>query len=263
MGYILESESEADRLRLQERLDVYKVQLDLEGFELKSSDSILDAGCGVGLVSEQIYRRSRSNRILCCDFSELRLRQAKNYHHSIGLVNADYFSSNLSDIPLADNTFDKIVCRFVYEYLPDPQQVTNEFFRLLKPDGAVRVIDLDGVLVNLVTENDELNELLIELSSQLLEMGTLDVFAGRKIFQTFKKAGFKNIDVKIRPMSFTGQDLILEKQNYVERFKFADSLIVKVLGSARSKRFIQLYLDELSNEKSTIFYNNFIVTGLK
>ncbi len=45
--------------------------------------------------------------------------------------------SDLSDLPLADGSFDSIFCSQVLEHVPEPRQVLQEFARILKPGGSL------------------------------------------------------------------------------------------------------------------------------
>lgn len=264
MTYILENKAEADRLKLQDNIEAYDLNLDLGDFEINENDKVLDAGCGSGIVSLFLKKNFKMKGLDSCDFSELRMKQAQKYllEHRIG--NVSFFQCDLENIPQANNSYDKVVCRFVYEYLKAPELVTKEFYRVCKPGGQVRVIDLDGVVCNLQSNNSELTQMLNHLTKSALEDHHLDFFAGRKLYSHMMTAGFKDIEYKARPMLFKGEDLQKEIHNYTERFAFARSLLDSVFnGHAPAQRFIDTYLAELAKKDSLLFYNNFVVTGKK
>lgn len=262
MKYILENEQESKRLKLQETISVYNLRNDLSDFDVKPSDTILDAGCGAGVISLHLRENYKFKDLYSCDFSELRLMQAQKYLKENGVHGTNFFQCDLSAIPQKENLVDKIICRFVYEYLPDPLKVTKELHRVCKPGGTVRIIDLDGVVVNLETKNQELKTMLETLTETSLRKYHLDFFAGRKVFTQMKLAGFKDIDCQVRPMYFNREDVLKERANYVERFTFARNILDDAFGP-RAQYFIDLYLDELVNEENLLFYNNFVVTGTK
>ena len=174
----------------------------------------------------------------------------------------NYFQCDLGAIPKPDEYFSKILCRFVYEYLPEPSRVTREFHRICAPGGLVRLIDVDGIVANLVTKNEKLSAMLATLTKSSLENHNLDFFAGRKLFTHLKLAGFKDVEYQIHPMVFKGPDLFKERDNYIERFAFARHILDDTFGR-EADVFIKLYLEELENEENLLFYNNFIVTGVK
>ncbi|WP_408096021.1 class I SAM-dependent methyltransferase [Peredibacter sp. HCB2-198] len=265
MAYVLENTAEARRLKLQDDISVYSLNHDLKDLKITSKDKVLDAGCGAGIVSLFLKKNYEMHSLESCDFSDIRLKQAEKYlvDNNAG-ENVSYFQCDLERIPKNDHSYDKIVCRFVYEYLPNPLKVTQELHRLCKPGGVVRLIDLDGVVANLHTNNSELRDMLILLTKKAYEDHHLDFYAGRKLFAHMKGAGFKDVSYQVRPMAFHGEDLLKEVENYRERFNFGRALLDSVFGSPKmAQRFIDAYLEELTSKDSLLFYNNFIVTGSK
>ena len=265
MAYVLENTAEAKRLKLQDEIGVYSLNHDLKDLNITSKDKVLDAGCGAGIVSLFLKKNYKMHSLESCDFSDIRLKQAEKYLNDNNAGdNVSYFQCDLEKIPKNDHSYDKIVCRFVYEYLPNPLKVTQELHRLCKPGGVVRLIDLDGVVANLHTNNNELRDMLLHLTKKAYDDHHLDFYAGRKLFAHMKNAGFKDVSYQVRTMPFHGDDLLKEVENYSERFKFARSLLESVFGSPKmAQKFIDSYLSELENKDSLLFYNNFIVTGTK
>lgn len=90
------------------------------------------------------------------------------------LPNIDYLTADLSaprvmmnmditNIPLADNSFDVILCNHVLEHVPNDVQAMRELYRVLKPNGwAILQVPLDGNLQetledpNITSEEDRL-----------------------------------------------------------------------------------------------------------
>jgi SAM-dependent methyltransferase len=73
---------------------------------------------------------------------EKRLRkQLKN-----GYVTADLYNPNvqiamdITDIPLANESFDVLYCSHVLEHVPDDRKALREFFRILKPSGWLLLV---------------------------------------------------------------------------------------------------------------------------
>jgi SAM-dependent methyltransferase len=84
------------------------------------SGDLIDVGCG-----QQPYRKH---------FSHVRRKIACDYDATRGEVD---FACPASDIPVAEQSFDAILCTEVLEHVPDPLAVWQEFHRILRPGGKV------------------------------------------------------------------------------------------------------------------------------
>lgn len=102
---------------------------------------VLDYGCGPGhdLVGFGAY--SRPARLIGCDVSSSSLNEARErlalHGFACDLVLLD---SAVSRIPLDDASVDYISCSGVIHHCVDPVAVLAEFRRVLRPDGAMRVM---------------------------------------------------------------------------------------------------------------------------
>ena len=259
MNYILEHISEFDRLEKQSQQDDYSLKDELQDFKFKPEYNILDAGCGGGVLSRYLYKNFERLNINACDYSELRLQQAKKYSTDHGCNNINFFCANLEKIPLADNSMDYIICRYVFEYLPNPTVVTNEFKRILKPNGTVILIDLDGVMLNLHTQNQKFNKLLDKIKSKI----EVDLFVGRKLSQFLHHSNFLNVKRVTTVHDFQGQSLQDEFINNQMRLEMAFPSIESILGTKEAKTLKELYLEEMDKPTSTLFHNKFIVSAQK
>lgn len=257
MSYSLESEKEAERLEEQSRLPLFDPSCQLENFKVSNGSRILDAGCGSGLIGRFLKEKFKDQVIVeGCDISEVRVEQAKE-------INKDYsirfFQSTLENLSAPECKYDKVISRYVFQHLENPLKVSSELLRVLKPGGQVYLIDSDGVLFNVASKNSELNEYLELLKKNF----KFDLFIGRKLPQILLEAGFSNIEWDIKAISFQGENLRQECEQYRQRLQAAkDHVLQPILGNNTNK-FIELYLSELMVPGSVHFTNQFIVTGHK
>jgi SAM-dependent methyltransferase len=97
--------------------------------EVPAGSRVLDIGAGScpyrGYFSHCIYQTQ--------DFTNLSKDQLTAH---AGYGHIDYISDILS-IPIADESFDVIVCTEVLEHVPEPIQAVKEFCRILKPGGEL------------------------------------------------------------------------------------------------------------------------------
>jgi len=97
--------------------------------------SILDVGCGGGLLSESLA--VNGGQVLGIDMSTAALRAAKEHAHVTGveITYRQTTAENLAgEIP---GCFDMVTCMELLEHVPQPSSVLNACHMLLKPGGHV------------------------------------------------------------------------------------------------------------------------------
>ena len=99
------------------------------------SESVLDAGCGTGLVGVALREVGMQGDIVGIDVSAVSL--------DIAAETGAYTSVEVGDLqqPLAfaDDRFDALVCVGVMTYVPDVEGAWREFARVVGPGGVVVV----------------------------------------------------------------------------------------------------------------------------
>jgi len=106
----------------------------------KKAQTILDIGCGDGVLSWLIYQKTKASIIgidsekLSIQFAEqeFKRRQAK----------AKFLVTNAYKLPFENNSFDMIVSTEVIEHLSDTKKFLAEIKRVLKPKGLCIITTL-------------------------------------------------------------------------------------------------------------------------
>jgi ubiquinone/menaquinone biosynthesis C-methylase UbiE len=107
-------------------------------FDLRGCRRILDVGSGAGQIAKHLLKYSdRGAKITCSDLSREMLRRAR-----IRLKSQDtkFVTSDLAQLPFADESFDAVTCGFVLEHLPDPLPGLTEMSRVLTPGGRLLLL---------------------------------------------------------------------------------------------------------------------------
>jgi SAM-dependent methyltransferase len=106
---------------------------ELDGlFELASPDSVLDVGCGEGVLVHQWAQRLGERRVVGIDLEEASIqagwaeRQAPNLEYRVMEAAT---SSPEGDLPFAANEFDLASAIEVLEHVPDPEHTLGEMAR--------------------------------------------------------------------------------------------------------------------------------------
>lgn len=100
-----------------------------------SPDSLLDVGCGTGLVGAALREGGYRGRLVGIDISESSLALARSRGVYDDLLPADLTRR----LELDDDTVAALTCVGVMTYLPDVEGTWREFARVTRPGGRIVV----------------------------------------------------------------------------------------------------------------------------
>lgn len=269
MKYILENINENDRLEYQALQRNYNPKFDFSFDELIVPDNsiVLDAGCGSGVVSRLIARNNigKDIKILAVDNCESqRLEDAKRRVKKEGLETIQFEKGDICKLEIEDSSVDIIISRFVYEHNPGDEAfkaITKEAYRVLKPNGVYYVIDTDGVLANISSDNKEFMLLTRKLLHAVSDV--FEPYPCRKLPKYLSKIGFNFEITKNIPMIFhESSDLEYEDALWRVRFNNMGDRINQALGE-RSKWYINQFFEELWRRDHLYYCNRFVFKAFK
>lgn len=96
--------------------------------------NVLDIGCGDGVLLERIAR-SKPSHATGVDLNEDAIAYARKKTEHI--PHLTFFSGSATALPVADHSFDTIVCSEVIEHLSHPEMLLNEIQRVWTGKGIV------------------------------------------------------------------------------------------------------------------------------
>ena len=106
----------------------------VDKFKFHDGDRVLCAGVGTGNEVVHILRRNNKANIVGVDYSGTALRKA--YRKALELdARIDVFTMEVRNLKFATETFDKVICLHVMDFIPDYEKATTEIIRVLKPGG--------------------------------------------------------------------------------------------------------------------------------
>ncbi len=97
--------------------------------------SVLDVGCGTGLVGRALRAQGFAGQILGLDISHASLEIARQSGAYGSVEHADLQQR----LPLQDDSVDALVCVGVMTYLPEVEMVWRDFARVVRAGGLVVV----------------------------------------------------------------------------------------------------------------------------
>jgi 2-polyprenyl-3-methyl-5-hydroxy-6-metoxy-1,4-benzoquinol methylase len=98
--------------------------------------SILDVGCGEGVLTEQWADKLRDGRIVGIDLDDPKLRAEWEKRRR---ANLEYRVEDATNLSFADGEFDMATAIEVLEHVPDPERTVSEMARVAKRSLLVSV----------------------------------------------------------------------------------------------------------------------------
>jgi ubiquinone/menaquinone biosynthesis C-methylase UbiE len=260
MSYALEHEAEFDRLEKQSSLEPYDYRNELRDLIVTNGATILDAGCGSGVVSRYLAGLYPNSCVIGCDASTSRVQQARQSARSIR--NLTFENQELTNLNYGDDEFNVIVCRYVVQHqIPrDVNRLIGELARVLKPGGTLLAIDVDGLMHNLYPQSACVQEGL----QRLIEAEQIDLFVGRKLPMLLSQAGLTSISWRIEALLFRDSLKAAEMELMRDRFDMAAPFFEELLGGRKkSLAFQKEYLKCMDHSEAVTYFTKFIVSGVK
>jgi ubiquinone/menaquinone biosynthesis C-methylase UbiE len=103
----------------------------------KAEERILDAGCGTGINLERLSGKARS--LVGIDYSESMVDRARKRMEAGQITNAEVSAGSIAATGLPNDSFDKVICISVMQYLTDQaaEAALKEFVRITKDGGEI------------------------------------------------------------------------------------------------------------------------------
>jgi ubiquinone/menaquinone biosynthesis C-methylase UbiE len=107
-----------------------------ELFSQAAPTSVLDVGCGEGVLSQQWAHRVDHGRVVGVDLEDPKLRDEWKQRQA---GNLEFAAMRAEELAFADDEFDLVAATEVLEHVPDPERVLEEMRRVARGHLLVSV----------------------------------------------------------------------------------------------------------------------------
>ncbi len=115
----------------------------LSHIHLKEKETLLDVGCGDGLIAFGALQKFETCRVIFSDISQDLLEHSEALAREMNLRDrCQFVRASADDLsPLEDGSVDGVTTRSVLIYVSAKQQAFNEFHRVLKEGGELSIFE--------------------------------------------------------------------------------------------------------------------------
>jgi len=162
--------------------------------EIGPGQVVVDYGCGPGGLAIELARRVGAHgRVIGLDINPEFLARTRALAQDQGLTDrVETIAIEGVTLPLAARTVDRVLCKNVLEYVPDPQTTITEFHRILRPGGIAHVSDSDWGAVVFEPARERFARIMAAAG-----VAFRTPLIGRSLYGMFRRAGFRDIRVKV------------------------------------------------------------------
>ncbi len=187
--------AELARLQRQATLLIDRELHMLRSVGLAPGMQTLEIGCGpgflTGAIADVIAPTLATGLDLSAELLEVGRTMVQPQHPNLRLVEGSAYHTGL-----ADQAFDFVYSRLVYQHLDQPLAALREARRIVRPGGKVCIMDVDDGWLVLQPPCAAFDK-LTQLAAQAQVRNGGDRFVGRKLPGLMKQAGFARVDLQI------------------------------------------------------------------
>jgi arsenite methyltransferase len=229
----------------------------LDAMALQAGEQVLDAGCGTGLLLEQMSQSIGDNgRAVGVDFSPDMLEVADQ--RCQGLSNVELQQGSVESLDFESESFDVVSCTQTLLYVKQVETALAEIHRVLKPHGRVAILETDwrGVVFN--SQDNAMTRRILDAWDEAVESPNLPV----KIGKLLRQLNFSAIKVEAIPIINTSFAENNFSSSMLEWFT-KNALKKAAISQQESDQWLQ-QVQQLAQQNAYFFcVNRFLFTAVK
>jgi SAM-dependent methyltransferase len=170
---------------------------------LRDGMTIIDLGCGPGLVTGSLLARFPSSRVIAVESDGAMIELAASRlgeHPRLTLLEAPAEATGLPD-----GEADFVLARYLFQHLDEPQRVAAEALRILRPGGMCAVVDIDAEMLGIVTPRIPIVQGIFERGRRHQANRGGRPLIGRQLWRLLRDAGFEQ--PRLRSFTYHSDEL--------------------------------------------------------
>lgn len=192
--YLLASDEEKSRLRLQALTWEHEAAQMLERIGIQPGWRCLEVGCGamgiLKLLSESV---GLEGRVIGVDSDKSLLEAARAYVEEEQLQNVEILEQDVEQLDFATHSFDFAHERFVLPYV-DPELVLRKMIELVRPNGIVASQEPDQYSWQYYPGSPTWERLKAIIEAGFALRGDINI--GRKTYGMLRRLGLENVSTR-------------------------------------------------------------------
>lgn len=211
-------EIEEERIERYEQMFVWHdAQLALlEPAQIEPGMRVLDLGCGPGFFASGLAQLvGAQGRIDGVDINARFAADATARFEDVAQLNFHHVTDH--QLPFADQTFDRVICKNVLEYVPDLDATLSELYRVTRVGGRIHVIDSDWGFVIVNPWSPQTTAEFFQAAAPAFN----EPYIGRRIPGKLQDAGFGSPAIRLSPFvdqSGRGLHVLKNMASYIATF---------------------------------------------
>ncbi|MDQ0338206.1 ubiquinone/menaquinone biosynthesis C-methylase UbiE [Caldalkalibacillus uzonensis] len=166
--------------------DVRQIEAIVDMAGIQEGEWVLDLGCGTGLITRALARRS--SQVVGLDLTLQMLEKAKEQGDKQGLAPL-YVQGDACQTPFISEMFDCVVTRLTLHHMTEPERLIWEIKRVLKPSGRL-------ILADIIADADPEKQKRHNQLEQLRDPSHVKFLTEQEIEELLLTTGFSLISTK-------------------------------------------------------------------
>jgi SAM-dependent methyltransferase len=224
---------------------------------IQAGAAVADIGCGPGAMLQVLSERvGPTGSVIAIDGDVPSAAAAQALVDTAGLTNVTVRGGRADDTGLEPGSLDVVMMRHVLAHNGDAEQrIVDHVAKLVRPGGAVFLVDADGLAIRVRPADPDVDDLLARYR-ELLALKGCDFMTGLRLDELLSAAGLEVLE-------FRGRYAIIDVPPGVRPPAWAarDAMVAAGIATEDDLARWQAALERADTRKTRIFAPSFAAVG--